>query len=183
VPACREMKTHGFKFNINVFKGNKNEPIRHDFRSAEAAGAIASFDALFDAPVIVKKVLCDNAGVNKVYLVASDDDADKVFNGSGCTLVYAPGKRHAKTQSKCAPAAPACHLAELVLLPLKHLCRYSSRLDDFIAWRVHATGVLDRRRCRRGAPRTRSWQSPLVATEANMLCAGTTRRPPGGANV
>lgn len=91
-----------FGLAVLQYRGQSAAPIDHRF-GARPEGTYGTLDACFDAPDLVKHVLCDHAGINVTYLADGDAAAARaICNATGARLVFVPGERHAMTVSSCA---------------------------------------------------------------------------------
>lgn len=112
--SCRVARRNGAGRVANVisFSGNALAPLARPVGTQESnahAGTLMALDATFECPAIVKHVLAEESAITAAFLIASDADADRVYESTPVRILYAPQRAHRKTVSRCRPPwLPLC---------------------------------------------------------------------------
>lgn len=63
-------------------------------------GVMNTLDKVFEAPMVIKHVLCDHARLNQAYTVKADGNVERIFRETNLDMLWSPENQHAKTTSR-----------------------------------------------------------------------------------
>lgn len=93
-----------YKIDVATYTGNADAPIQHPVPLAELArfGITHTLDQVFDAPAVVKHVLCDNAAIHKAYVGTrrTDQMISELFASTGVRTLWTPTNQYLTSVSR-----------------------------------------------------------------------------------